>query len=315
MNTALALYLLFFFLLLVGLFKLIGFRVGPLFERVYEKAVSKKDLVSECKSARGKKQSFIKKELLRMRNSLRVIGSENKFKTCCLVSILLSFTGITVSVLFGNFLLAPILAVVFAALPFLVLGKIVSDYNKKVKNELETTLSVITNSYIRTEDIVTAVKENIPYIKRPLKRVFTDFLRDATVISPDLDMAMINLKNSIDSNIFREWCDAVRACLDDRTLKDTLRGIVLKLTETRLINNELQTIVSEPRKEFISMVLIIIANVPLLRLLNKSWFDALVNTVQGKITLAVSGAIIILATFLMFKFTKPIEYGDNGERL
>ena len=315
MNFALGFYLLFFFLLLAGLFLITGFSLYSVFDRIYDKATSGKSLAAECKTARGKKQRYLSKEITRIRNALKVSGEENKFKSCCRVSAVMFALGLILPVIFGNILLSPISAVFFAAVPFMVLARYVKTYNRKIKDELETTLSVISNSYIRTEDIVASVRENIPYIKRPLRDVFSAFLKDATMISPDLDSAMVKLKEKVDSNIFREWCDALRACLEDRTLKDTLRGIVSKLTDIRLINNELKTIVSEPRKEFISMVFIVVANIPLLRLLNKDWFDALVNTVQGKLALAVSGAVILLASFLMFKFTKPIEYGDNGEHL
>lgn len=37
--------------------------------------------------------------------------------------------------------------------------------------ELETALSVITTAYLRTEDIVTAVKENTAYLNPPVSSI------------------------------------------------------------------------------------------------------------------------------------------------
>ena len=315
MNVIILLYLLVFFFVLTGLLLMMKISIGDLFDNTYRRLSSRSSLRKECSDARGKKKNFVAAELSRIKRSLIISGNERLYKKACSVSFWLAVAGLFVPVVFNNIFLAPVCSLMFAAVPFLYLAKYVDDYNRRMKEELETTLSVITNSYVRSDDFVRSVRENLPYIKRPLKDVFKSFLNDVTVITPDIDQAMQRLKMSVESNLFHEWCDAVRACLDDRTLKDTLQGIVSKFTDTRVINHELKTIVSEPRKEFISMIFIVLGNIPLLRLLNKSWFDALINTVQGKITLAVTGVIIVVTTMYMLKFTKPVEYGSSEERL
>ena len=62
-----------------------------------------------------------------------------------------------------QFLLAPVMAVGFLFLPFWYVKLTASHYKRDVSAELETALSVITTAYLRTEDIVTAVEENIAY--------------------------------------------------------------------------------------------------------------------------------------------------------
>ena len=52
----------------------------------------------------------------------------------------------------------------------------------------------------------------------------------------------------------------------------------------------------------------LVANIPLLYFLNKDWYNALMNTIAGKITLAVSGFAILITALFMFKWTKPVEY-------
>ena len=49
-------------------------------------------------------------------------------------------------------------------------------------------------------------------------------------------------------------------------------------------------------------------NIPLLYCLNRDWYDALMNTVFGKIVLAICGVVIIITAIRMNKLTKPIEY-------
>ena len=49
-------------------------------------------------------------------------------------------------------------------------------------------------------------------------------------------------------------------------------------------------------------------SVPLLYVLNKDWYDALMFTLPGKIVLAVCGVVILITAVLMMKYTRPVEY-------
>ena len=128
------------------------------------------------------------------------------------------------------------------------------------------------------------------------------------MISSDIKDALRNLKSKIDNTIYEEWCDTLIACQDDRTLKDTLLPIVAKLTDVRIVNNELKTVLGEVRKEYWMMVCLVIGNIPILYMLNYSWFEALMFTLPGKIVLAICGTVILVTAMLMMKYTRPIEY-------
>lgn len=314
MNLLLMLCAAFFLLAGAGVLALLGFHPASLINVSVRLFESHGSLKGECKKARKTNRNILFRHLFDLKQSCIRKGREKRFNRACIISFYLGAAGLIVPAVWNNLFLCFPLALAFSAVPFVTLSLSLLNYEKKLNSELETTLSIITNSYLRTEDFIGAVKENIPYIKRPLKEVFLAFLRDSTMISPDIGAAMNNLRDSVDNGLFREWCDCVKACFDDRTLKDTLKGIVSKLTSARLINNELKTIVSEPRKEFFSMVTITLANIPLLRLINKSWYSALVDTVQGKITLGTVAVVVLVTTVFMFKFTKPIVYGAGGER-
>ncbi|HCA28382.1 MAG TPA: hypothetical protein DEP23_01765 [Ruminococcaceae bacterium] len=81
-----------------------------------------------------------------------------------------------------------------------------------------------------------------------------------------------------------------------------------KLTDVRIVNNELKTIIYEPRKEYFTMLAMLIGNIPLLYLLNQSWYLTLMTTTPGQIVLALSGATVLITALLLMKYTKPIEY-------
>jgi hypothetical protein len=112
----------------------------------------------------------------------------------------------------------------------------------------------------------------------------------------------------LDDEIFREWCDTLIACQDNRTLKDTLLPVVSKLTDVRIVNNELQGMLAAARNEYWVMVALVVGNIPLLYLLNKDWYHTLIYETAGKVVLGICGVVILVTALFMMKFTKPIEY-------
>jgi hypothetical protein len=83
---------------------------------------------------------------------------------------------------------------------------------------------------------------------------------------------------------------------------------VSKLTDVRIVNNELKTMLDAVRNEYLTMVLLVVGNIPLIYALNKDWFNSLMFSTPGKIVLAVCGMTILVTAMFMMKFTKPIEY-------
>jgi hypothetical protein len=183
-----------------------------------------------------------------------------------------------------------------------------SHFKKDIAAELETALSIITTADLRNEDILTAVEENLPYLNPPVLSVFQGFVSRVRLVDPDVTAALHDVKVKIDNAVFQEWCDALIACQHDRSLKTTLTPIVSKLSDMRVVNGELETMVFEPRKEFIVMVILVIGNIPLLYFLNQDWYRTLMHTPLGQVVLAICAAVIFISTAFVIKLTQPIEY-------
>ncbi len=256
----------------------------------------------------GKKKKGLGAKIQYLQSALAACGKGSKFALVFSSSLVLFAVGAVIAVLIDNIFLIPAFSVALAMIPFAYVRNIISLYEKQTKEELETALSIITTSYMRSDDIVSAVEENIPYIRPPLRENFTAFIGDATVISSNIKQALHNLKAKVDDEIFREWCDTLIQCQDDRTLKDTLQPVVAKLTDVRIVNSELNTMMSSIRTEYYTMVGLVIGNIPLLYFLNKDWFHTLIYETPDKIALGVCGVVIVVTYFFMQKFTKPVEY-------
>ena len=302
-------YLICFLLITIGAVILLKLTPERITSDLMRFVSPKQTLRDKVLTIKGKKKSRkLTIELNRIRDALAKTGKGGQFAIACAASILLMVIGCVVAIMIDNAFLIPVFAIAFALIPFAYAKRTVSFYDNHIKEELETALSIITTSYVRTDDIVTAVKENVQYLKPPVKEIFAGFVAENMMISSDIKQSIRHLKEKINNSIFDEWCDTLISCQDDRTLKDTLMPIVAKLTDVRIVNNEIKGMLTAARTEYWMMAAMVVGNIPLLYIINKDWYAALMFTTLGKIVLAVCGLTIIVTALLMFKYTKQVEY-------
>ena len=176
----------------------------------------------------------------------------------CACSLALAAVGVSVAVAIGNLFLAPVLAIGLMFVPFWYIKTTETNYKKAISSELETALSIITTAYLRNEDIITSIEENMHYLNAPVKTVFESFISRIKLSNPDVTAALLEMKQQIDNEVFYEWCDSLILCQNDRSLKSTLTPIVNKLSNMRVVNADLEYLITEPRKEFITMAFLVI---------------------------------------------------------
>ena len=302
-------YLVGFLLICVGGILLLGLTPESVTDDLMHVISPEQTMRDQVLLAQGKKKSRkLTREILHIKDALDTTGKGTQFTIACALSILLLVVGSIAAIVIDNYFLIPVFAIAFASVPFMYIKGTITAYDKRMKEEMETALSVITISYIRTDDLIGAVNESLPNLRPPVRGVFQSFVGEATTVTSDIKTAIRNLKERIDNQIYTEWCDALIDCQDDRALMDTLLPIVSKFTEVNKINIELQTMLSEVKKEYYMMVCLVVGNLPLLYFLNKSWFETLMFSLPGKVVLAVCGLAILVTAFLLGKITKPVEY-------
>jgi len=295
-----------FMALIVGAFRLLDIRFTDLFRDFINKPQSIRTQIDEATNR--KKKRFIVRQIEEVSEIMRLTDREDKIPVVFIACMIFAIAGTIIASLFDNVFLIPVLGIGMMCLPVWYIKLTASHFKKDISEELETALSVISSAYIRNEDIVTAVEENVHYLNPPIKNVFTDFLVQLKLIDSDVVKAIEGLKPKIDNDVFHEWCDALIQCQSDRNLKSTLTPIVTKLSDVRTVNTELELMLAEPRKEFIIMALLVVATIPILYFLNKDWYEVLMHTGIGKIVLAVDFAAIFICGAFVVKLTKPIEF-------
>ena len=270
----------------------------------------KQSLKSRTRQSRKSSQPRgLKLLFLETKEVLRVTGKSGMFSMLCVLSMFLFVVGVLMALTMKNTYMVPVLAAGFALLPFYYVKFTAGRHKKQVGTELETALSIITTSYLRGKNtIIRAIEENQPYLNPPVAEVFRNFLLQAKLINSNLKEALEQMKPGIDNGVFHEWVDAVIACQDDYNLKSTLPPIVAKLSDMRVVSAELDLLLMEPVKEYITMVVLLLGSIPLMYFLNQEWYHTLMFTEFGKILLAVCGGVIFVSVAAVARHTRPIEY-------
>lgn len=275
---------------------------------VYKKDKSIKARIVAVNKNKNKNTKGIRLLLKETRNILEAVNKLERFPAICTISFAMMVAGAFFAISISNMLLVPVLAVGCGLLPFWYVLFTAVFYRKQLNSELETALSVITSSYLRTESIIIAVEENVSYLNPPVADVFKSFSNQTRLINSNIKHGIELLKGKIDNDVFREWCDVLIACQDNRNLKSTLLPVVSKLSDIRAVTSEMDYLLYEPVKEFATMAILLIGNIPMLYFLNRNWFNILMFHTAGKIVLAITGVVVFVSLAAVIRLSKPVEY-------
>ena len=209
--------------MIAGAFLILGLKpmefTDGLFAFLLRRPKTLKEEINEA--THRKKIGVFRREIREAQDILAMTGREKRFSLICAASLALFCVGGSLALLLGNYFLAPVMAVGFLFFPFWYVRLTAGHYKKNVAAELETALSIITTAYLRNEDILTAVEENLHYLNPPVRNVFQEFATQVRVVNPDVETGVKVLKGRIENDVFEEWCDALCDCLYDRSLKTT----------------------------------------------------------------------------------------------
>lgn len=298
-----------FFLIILGAFKILEISPIDFINDIFDSIENKDDSISKKIKivTQGQNDRWLVSLIKETKMILEYTNKTEKFSNICIGAVISMILGIYLAVLIKNYFLVPVLAISFLTLPFQYIKLTSVEYKKSLSQELEVSLSIITSSYMRNENIIEAIRENIEQIKPPVKNVFEEFLLETEYINSDISKSLSQLRNKVNDEIFIEWIDMLIACQENITLKNNLNTIVSKLSSLRVLSAEINNNMYAPLKEFASMLLLVYGNIPLLYILNKEWYKTLMFTVPGKMVLVV----VVVVTFISFtgimKLTRPID--------
>ena len=294
-----------FFILNIGFFTLI-FSNSRIYKSKKWEEIARE--ITENKKLQIKDKELNRYEKFRLKSTevLKLSNTKLSFNSYLNCIGLFSIIGIIFGLMLNNLILSIVLAVGMAFLPFWYLQLKKTSYEGHLNEQIETVLGIITNSYMTCDDITTAIKNNIEQIEMPMQAVFLDFITSKTFIDNSNIKNIRRMKEKVENEFLKEWCDVLMLCQDDRQHKQSLSPIVKKMADVRQISEELSTIMYAIYKDHISVTFVVLANIPLMQFLNKDWYILLTKTLIGQIIVALTFIVVFFATYYVIKVNKPI---------
>lgn len=250
------------------------------------------------------KTSFLKKNIKNVRDVLGKTQRQSRYNSIMKRAALFAVVGIVIGITLNNIFLSVTLGCGLYFLPLWTTQFSLYAYKTAVNEELEVALSLITTSYLRGNDILKAIEENVENVNYPVKQAFEGFINSLKYISVNINDEIDKLKCEIDSKLFHEWCDILILCQSDHTLKYTLVPIVGKFSDLKAQQAENETNMMLPFRTTIQMVCLVLVMIPLLYMFDSTWFYSGI----GKIAIALTAVVIFWCIDAAIKLSKPIEY-------
>ena len=276
-----------------GLFFLTDVRprdVTEVLKKPFEQDVSRKKRI---RFITGKKPSMLQKMLEEAVTMLDASGMGEQVATYRNMAILMAVAGFLFGMIIDNFLVSLVLSVGLAMTPLTIIRMRTTDYKRMLNERLEMAMSSVTNSYVATGNLLTAVERVLPMLPAPVDGIFRRFVIDMQYVDGNTVRAIQHMREASDNWYWTEWCNALIQCQDDVSLNRTLSGIVERLSEMRQIQLEVDTTLRKHMSDYMVTVFLVLGSIPLMGFMIPDWYDMLMNTIPGKVTLAV-----VLATVL-----------------
>lgn len=246
-----------------------------------------------------------------MREALQTLektGERSKAKRMERSCFAFSAAGVFAGLLLQNIYLAFALGVALYFVPLWIIKLSLNGYINHVNDELEVALSQITSAYESSSNIIVAVKSSLQYLNPPVHEAFERFVSTYENIDPDISKGIVTLRDSFDSYIFKEWCNALLQCQRDSTLKATLQPHVSKFSRQKYMQEKQQTGQMIPIREFGGLCIGVPVFVMLMGSAQKELLTGLISHPAGQIVIAITILLMVAGFNRAVSMTKPFEF-------
>lgn len=255
-----------------------------------------------------KRESLATRSYREARAVYETIGQVDRYQRTLQVSLLCGALGAVLGLVLGNVLLAAVLAVGLYFLPLWLSQFALYRYDKYLGDELETALSLITTSYLRSSDILSAVEENLGHLNEPVKGVFIRFCNNLKYVDANATAQIEQMEKRLNNALFRQWSDTLILCQDNHLLQNALPGIVGKFSVLKAQQQSNETRMLLPLKRAFSMSMLVAVFCPGIRMLNLAWYDGLMHTLFGQLSLTAAVIVIFVTLNKAIRLSRPITY-------
>lgn len=300
-------------LITAGLFIILKIRPADISQVILKSFEKKRKLHQRITKLTGKKPGPIRRKLNEAQQMLDSAGMSEQISSYKWLSVILALPGLIFGLAIDNLPAAIVLAIGLAAAPLAIIRIRTGEYVRGLNARLETAMGLITNSYLQSGDLTSAVSDNLKLLPAPLDNIFGKYLVETQFIDASNIRAIELMRERVNNRYWRDWCSVLIQCQHDRQLRFALPGIVERLGETRRAQMEIDSVIQKHFGDYLITVLIVLGSIPMMSLMMPDWYEMLMHTSAGKITLTIILAAVLSTALWVAGIYQPHDMAKGGD--
>lgn len=169
---------------------------------------------------------------------------------------------------------------------------------------LASSMMILSNSYVVTEDFITSVRDNLEILEYP--EPFKDFLTYVTLMDSSVGNGLRRMEAKVNNPYFSQWIDALVLAQDDRSLKYVTVTVVDSMHDVLSVQAESDAAMYAVWRDYL-MTLIMIFSVPLIfKFTLADAYLTLTGSLVGQSMFILLLAAVIFSVFRALKINKPL---------
>lgn len=188
--------------------------------------------------------------------------------------------------------------------PLLVFSYRQTKANTAKLERLASSMMILSNSYVVTEDFITSVQDNLEILEHP--EPFKDFLTYVTLMSSSVEAGLTRMEMKVQNPYFSQWIDALILAQEDRSLKYVTVAVVDSMHDVLSVQAESDAAMYAVWRDYL-MTLIMIFSVPLIfKFTLPDAYLTLTTSVMGQTLFILLLLAVIFSVFRALKLNKPL---------
>jgi len=302
-------------LIIAGFFLITGIRPKDVTVVLFKPFKHRKERQQRIRAITGKKPGFIQRQIRDAQQMLDAAGMSEQVSTYKWLAVILAFLGFAFGLVIENTLAAIVMSMGLAIAPLAIIRIRTGEYFRSLHAKLEIGMGIVTNAYIQSGDLVGTIQTSLHLLPSPLGDIFGRFLIETQFIDANLVRAIEQMRDRIDNRYWRDWCSVLIQCQHDRQLRFALPGIVERLGEMRRAQMEVDTTIRKHFGDYIITVMIVLGSIPLMGFMMPDWYDMLMHTLPGKITLSVILFAVLSTAIWVARINQPMDLEKGGDAI
>jgi hypothetical protein len=206
--------------------------------------------------------------------------------------------------LFSHMFFAVAVGILGAFSPQLFLRIKLTQTNSQRVERLYSSMLILSNSYIVTEDFIQSVRDNLGVLE--YSAPFRDFLTYTNYIDSSVKTGLRRMEAQVNNDYFSQWINVLILAQDDRNMKYVTMSVVDAMADVRQAQRESDTAMYAIWREYFTVLSLIFAAPLIFRVLMRDAYTALVTTLPGQALLTLLLAAVVFSLVRAYRLNKPL---------